>query len=141
MIDLDKEKCVLCEYNIPVLNIFLNSTFDDLVGKCTIDQLYHEMEKALKNNNAILASQGIKTPNITASELKKHFTEHQLVLSHNLASDANDIRKMQQTLLSKKLSPVSMKLYLQLSTKKLDLITRLEELRTGSTKIQPYAFD
>ena len=75
MIDLDKEACVLCQYNVPVLNNFLDTTFDSLVRKCTIDQLYDEMEKAIKINKSLLVSQGIQTPEITALQLKIHFTE------------------------------------------------------------------
>ena len=141
MIDLDKEACVLCQYNVPVLNNFLDTTFDSLVRKCTIDQLYDEMEKAIKINKSLLVSQGIQTPEITALQLKIHFTEHQLVLSHNLASDANDIRRMQQKLLSKELSSADIKLYMQLSTKKMALISRLDKIQSRTAKLKPYSFD
>ena len=94
-----------------------------------------------ETHNIGTTSMGIQTPEITALQLKIHFTEHQLVLSHNLASDANDIRRMQQKLLSKELSSADIKLYMQLSTKKMALISRLDKIQSRTAKLKPYSFE
>ena len=74
-LDLDKQKCILCEHNIPYLNDFLEQHFTQLSQKLSEEALFATMHKILIENEKLLTSQQRSVPDISLADLKNHFTK------------------------------------------------------------------
>ena len=140
-LDLDAE-CILCQLEIPILNDFISKNHISLARKVSEDQLYTTMEKILKENKNLLERQhSTKIPNITAEELKIHFTEHQISLVTVIMNDLRNIRKLQKSLTAHKQTPSTINSYLRLSKQAISIMNKLDKIDTFKSIAPVYKFD
>ena len=121
-LNLDDTECQICTMNIPVLNDFLEKNHISLARKCSEHHLYDLMARLLKNH------QFKNMPEISAAQLKTHFTEHHVSMVTVIMQDIRRIRTMQQQLSLQKQNPSVINAYLRLSRQSVSLLNKLNKI-------------
>jgi hypothetical protein len=130
-----------------------------LVGKIQDSEIYNLQAELYRTQVAEpLGRQGIKCPEVTAECCKVHFSKHQLNMKRMIGSEISQVNTMQRHVRSSqilsrnnvtghtKVDNGSLKVFVQLSKHKLDLIkyyknTLSKDNGKATGSIKPYSFN